>query len=118
MPSTCRRPSVVGPPWLPNVIMPGFRITLPLSLPVMLGTSMRIEFHARTAGTELTISLLTTCCRFALWTSTIGVSPETVIVSSSAPTRISALTLAVKSPVSSIPSRLMVANPGSVKTTL
>ena len=36
-------------------------------------------------------------CRRALWTSTIGLSPVTVTVSSSVPTRISALTVDTKS---------------------
>ena len=40
----------------------------------------------------------------ALWTSTIGDSPVTVIVSSRLPTRRSALTVATKSPLSSMPS--------------
>ena len=59
-----------------------------------------------------------TFCVLALWTSTTGVSPVTVIVSSSAPTRSSALTVATKVPVSSMPSRLTVENPGSVNVTV
>ena len=51
-------------------------------------------------------------------TSTSGASPVTVIVSSSAATRRSALIVAVKNPVSSIPSRLIVLKPGSVNVTL
>ena len=39
------------------------------------------------------MSLLTVCCCFALCTSTTGVSPVTVIVSSRAPTFRSALTV-------------------------
>ena len=50
--------------------------------------------------------------------STMGDSPVTVTVSSSAPTLMSALTFAVKPDVSSMPSRLTVANPASVKVTL
>jgi hypothetical protein len=57
--------------------------------------------------------LLTVCCTFALCTSTIGVSPVTVIVSSIAPTRISVLTDATNVPDSSMPSRTTVVNPGS-----
>jgi hypothetical protein len=50
--------------------------------------------------------------------STIGDSPVTVMVSSSVPTRMSALMTAVKSEVSSMPSRLTTPNPGSVNVTL
>src|SRR4029077_15567471 len=49
-------------------------------------------------------------------TSTTGDAPDTVTVSSSAPTRRSAFTVAVKLAGSSMPSRLTVLNPGSVKT--
>ena len=51
-------------------------------------------------------------------TSTTGDSAETVIVSSSAPTFRSALIVAVKSDVSSMPSRLTTLKPGSVKVTV
>ena len=51
-------------------------------------------------------------------TSTTGDSAETVIVSSTAPTFISPLIVAVKSDVSSIPSRLTVLKPGSVNVRL
>jgi hypothetical protein len=54
-------------------------------------------------------------CTRVLWTSTVGDSPVTVTVSSSAPTRSSALTDATKSPLNSMPSRLTVLNPGNVK---
>ena len=64
------------------------------------------------------MSLLTTVCRRALCTSTIGVSPVTVIVSASAPTFRSALIVAMNDPVSSMPSRLTVLNPGSVNVTV
>lgn len=53
----------------------------------------------------------------ALWTSTSGLCPETRTVSSICPTRNSALTVAVKPAVSSIPSRLTVLNPGSANVT-
>ena len=49
--------------------------------------------------------------------TTLGLSPVTVTVSSSPPTRISEFTEATKLPSSSIPSRLTVANPGRVKVT-
>ena len=50
--------------------------------------------------------------------STTGLAPETVTVSSSAPTLRSAFTVAVKVAGSSMPSRLTVENPGSVKVTV
>ena len=55
---------------------------------------------------------------FTFWMSTIGLAPVTVTVSSTAPTRSSALTVAVKPTVSSMPSRRTVENPGSVKVTV
>ena len=57
------------------------------------------------------------CCVRALCTSTIGDSPVTVIVSSSAPTFRSAFTVATKLPDSSMPSRLTVVKPGSENVT-
>src|SRR5436305_502628 len=53
-----------------------------------------------------------------LCVSMSGLSPVTVTVSSTAPTRSSTLTAAVKSLVSSIPSRFTVLNPGSVNVTV
>ena len=50
--------------------------------------------------------------------STIGVAPETVIVSSSAPTCMSAFTFAVNPVVSSMPSRLTALKPASVNVTV
>jgi hypothetical protein len=68
-------------------------------------------------GIEPSVSLLIVACRRTLWTSTMGVSPVTVTVSSIAPTRSSAFTAAVATPVSSMPSRFTVEKPGSVKVT-
>ena len=50
--------------------------------------------------------------------STIGLSPVTVMVSSTAPTRISALMFDVKFGDTSTASRLTVLNPGSANVTL
>jgi hypothetical protein len=50
--------------------------------------------------------------------STTGASPVTVTVSCTPPTRRSPLTVAMKLPVSSIPSRLTVEKPGSVNVTV
>ena len=63
-------------------------------------------------------SPLTVACRLALWTSTIGVAPLTVMVSVTVPTLRSAFTVAVNAPVSSMSSRLTVLNPVSVKVTV
>jgi hypothetical protein len=48
----------------------------------------------------------------------VDASPVTVIVSSSAPTRISTFTVAVNAAVSWMPSRRMTLKPGRVKTTV
>ena len=63
------------------------------------------------------ISLLSTRCSEADCTSTTGAWPETVMVSSTEPSFISASTVAVNDPVRSMPSRLNVLKPGSVKVT-
>jgi hypothetical protein len=63
-------------------------------------------------------SPLSVTSRLALCTSTTGVSPDTVIVSASAPTLRSALIVAVNDPLSSTPSRLEVLKPCRVKVTV
>ena len=70
------------------------------------------------AGSASSTSRVNTLCLVRLCTSTRGVAPATVIVSSSDPTFSSTLTLAVKSPINSMPSRFTVVKPGSVKVTL
>ena len=69
------------------------------------------------AGMALMMSRVSTRCWTTFCTSTMGDSPVTVMVSSSAPTRISVLTVAVNDDVSSMPSRLLVLKPGSVNVT-
>ena len=64
------------------------------------------------------VSALSVVSRRALCTSTIGLSPVTVTVSASAPTFRSALMVAVNEPVSSMPSRLVVLKPWSMKVTV
>ena len=61
----------------------------------------------------LMTSLSSTIWRFTLWTSTIGDSPVTVMVSVSSPTRRSMLIVAVKDPSRVTPSRLTVVNPAT-----
>ena len=74
-----------------------------------------MPFQLLAAGVFATSSPLRICWRAAFCTSTIGVSPLTVIVSSSAPTFKSALIWTVPEPASSIPSRLTTLNPVNVK---
>ena len=63
-------------------------------------------------------SRVITVCLVTLCTSTSGVVPATVIVSSSAPTFMSPLTVAVNVPESSMPSCLTALNPGSANDTV
>jgi hypothetical protein len=71
----------------------------------------------REVGTAAMTSLLTVCWTFAVCTSTTGVSPVTVMVSSSAPTLRSPFTVATKLPDSSMPSRFTVLKPASENVT-
>ncbi len=64
-------------------------------------------------GTASSTSRESTCAFALLCTSTIGDSPATVTVSSTAPTLRSALIVAVKFDCSSTASFFTVANPGS-----
>ena len=66
----------------------------------------------RPVGSASSRSRDSTCCCVALFTSTTGDAPVTVTLSSSAPTRSSALIVAVKFAGSSIPSRLIDAEAG------
>ena len=59
-----------------------------------------------------------TWARAAVVTSTTGEAPVTVMVSSSAPTRSSALMVAVNSAASCSPSRLKLLKPGKEKVTV
>ena len=79
---------------------------------------MAVDAHDRAVGTVVNTSLLSVVCRLTLWTSTIGVSPVTVTVSATPPTFISALIEAMNDPLNSMPSRLVVWKPGSVKVTV
>ena len=72
----------------------------------------------RDVGRASIRSLLMTALRVELCTSTVGVSPVTVTVSCSVPTRISAFTVVVAVPASSTPSRLTTEKLCSVKVTV
>ena len=69
-------------------------------------------------GIASMFSFVITCRRTTFCVSTTGLAPVTVTVSSSVPTRSSTLIDATKSADSSTPSRLTVANPGSVNVTV
>ena len=88
----------------PETIIDGIR-TMTLVYPCAVGIdSMRFSSSVRR--------------RRALWTSTIGLSPVTVTVSSSVPTRMSAFTVETKSAGNSSCSRLNVLKPARVKVTV
>ena len=80
--------------------MPGvtWMSRLPPAWVVVAGISIMMPAYERAAGRSLITSPSMTVWRRTLCTSTIGVSPVTVTVSSSAPTRSSTLTWAVKLP--------------------
>src|SRR5262245_9711840 len=69
-------------------------------------------------GSASSTSREATICLRTFWVSTIGDAPLTVMVSSRAPTRMSAFTVAVKPDVSSTPSFLTVLKPGRLKVTI
>src|SRR5678816_806950 len=115
-PSTWRRPSVPRPPGPPNTTSPGL-VSTSRDPPVTAGTSWKSAPYERDVGRDAITSPSTVVWRLTLCTSTIGDSPVTVIVSSSEPTRRSALTVLVNVPVSSIPSRLTVLSPVNVNVT-
>jgi len=104
-PSTCSRP-VSAPAPAPYADSPEF----------IAGTRMvTMSVGVRTSGMFVTRSLPTTWVWLALWTSTVGASPVTVIVSSRLPICISAFRVVVVAPDRVTPSRLTVLNPGIVK---
>ena len=84
----------------------------------MPGISVAAVNCVRPVGMPVSTSSPMTRCLVALCTSTIGDSPVTVMVSSTAPTRSSAFTVAANDPASSMPSRLTVLKPVSVNVTV
>ena len=114
MPLTAMRPSFVWPPRaLKNVIV-GVTAT-PLLSTVMPGVAFSSEPTVRVAGIAAIVSEESTVSRRTLCTSTTGVSPVTVIVSSRPPTRNSIGIVSVAVPPSTSPSRFTVLKPGNVK---
>ena len=72
----------------------------------------------RSVGSTSITSRDAVCFWTTFCVSTMGLAPETVIVSSTEPTFRSALTLAVNADVSSMPSRFTLLNPVSVNVTV
>ena len=81
------------------------------------GVSWMKLLNPREFGIVSITSLVSTCCARVFWTSTTGLSPVTVTVSSRLPTPSSALMVAVKPEVNCTPSRTTVLNPTSVNVT-
>ena len=69
-------------------------------------------------GMESTTSRVRTSVRWLFCTSTTGLAPVTVMVSATSPTRMSALTVAVKPDVNSRPSRLTEPKPVNANVTV
>ena len=99
--------------------MPGTTCTsdaAPVATTVFGISCMRLAY-ARADGIAVIRSLPIVVCRRTLCTSTTGVSAVTVIVSAIAPILRSPFTVALKDPVSSIPSRRTVLKPVSENVT-
>jgi hypothetical protein len=112
MPFTAMRPSLLAPPLAEKNVIVGDS-AMPLPSTVRPGVALSSAPAARDAGMAWMVSVLMTTSRLALWTSTTGVSPVTVIVSAMPPTRISAGMDNVWVPDSSMPPRLTVMKPAS-----
>jgi len=69
-------------------------------------------------GSASMVAFSNCVCARELLTSTMGASPDTVTVSSSAPTASSAFTVAANSAGRFNPSRFSARNPGSVNVTV
>ncbi len=82
------------------------------------GDRTPIDMTLRETGSVSMMSRVMTCVRDACCTSTCGVSPETVIVSSSAPTFMSALIVTTTSDGTSMFSRATVLKPVSENVSL
>ena len=82
------------------------------------GTSRAYDHMLRPVGIASWVSRVMTSTRCTCCTSTTGVSPETVIVSSTEPTDITALIGSATSAPRMSWSRTSVPNPGRVKVTL
>ena len=101
-PTTCEE---YRPPTSARPVNPGVSVTRLFTCFVLIGSAS-------------SSSRVTTCWRRTFCTSTTGVAPVTVIVSSMPPTASTPSTLAVKPVVSSMPSRMTVLKPGRLKVTV
>ncbi len=119
-PLTIMRWSLVRPP-LADSAATSATTAPPTSRPPKLWVTPAISTPKANGFRELgicdTISCVIDTCRVVLCKSTVGVAPETVIVSSTAPTARSAFAVTTLVPVSSSSSRTTVLNPGSVNVT-
>ena len=82
------------------------------------GARMPIDMTLRETGSVSMMSRVMTCVRDACWTSICAVWPDTVIVSSSAPTFRSALAVTTTSDGTSTASRTTVEKPASENVSL
>ena len=82
------------------------------------GSAFPMVVKSRPVGIASSTSRVSTSSRVELTKSTIGESPVTVMDCSTPATSMSAFTGATKFVVSTIPSRRIVLNPASVKTTV
>ena len=82
------------------------------------GTRAANDHRLPPLGMASTVSRVRVCTRCTRCTSTTGASPETVIVSATAPTAIVTSRVSVKSPGSTTSSRIWVPNPGSENVTV
>ena len=117
MPLMAMRPSLVLPPCALKKVIVGVAAR-PLLSTVTPGIAFSSEPYARVAGSAEIASAPMTVSRRVFCTSTTGESPVTVTVSSRAPTFNSTGMVSVAEPVSSMPSRLTVENPGSVNVSV
>ena len=115
MPSICTVPSLLRPPREVKKIMSGAMPLLAVPLAWMPETvASRLPYPRDAGSAATTASSRTRCTRVLFCTSTTGVSPVTVIVSCSPPTRMSVLSVTVTPVVISTASRFTVLKPGSV----
>ena len=112
-------PSRVSPPWAARYGMYDSR-TPPTSCDSGATPTVSAPMAPQSLfiGRAFSTSLVTTVSSCTRWTSMTGDWPETVIVSSRAPTPSSTLTGAVNPAVSSMSSRITVVNPVRVKVTV
>ncbi len=115
-PSSCTVPSLAGPPW---TVKNGTNVDADelAGAPCIEGTAARMPPYARAIGRLLIVLLSMTASRLTLCVCTTGVAPETLIVSDTLPTFMSALIVSTPAPASSTPSRFTEENPASENVT-